>query len=100
MLLREIEAGLIANLFRRLIWWIQMEYLLPAALILGAFLFILSWIMVVVFGFEHHPVTGIVAFAPGLNVLILPTIWHRVSGWVITGFVGLCIAAAAWGEVL
>jgi hypothetical protein len=74
-----------------------MEYLLPAALILGAFLFILSWIMVIVFGFKHHPVTGIVAFVPGLNVLILPTIWHRVSGWVITGFVGLCIAAAAWG---
>jgi hypothetical protein len=74
-----------------------MEYLLPAALILGAFLFILSWIMVIVFGFKHHPVTGIVAFVPGLNVLILPTIWHRVSGWVITGFVGLLIAAAAWG---
>ena len=74
-----------------------MEYLLPAALILGAFLFILSWIMVIVFGFKHHPITGIVAFVPGLNVLILPTIWHRVSGWVITGFVGLLIAAAAWG---
>lgn len=73
-----------------------MGYVLLGALLLGILLFVIGWLVVVVNGFQRHPVTGLVALIPGLNILTLPSLWHRVSGWVITGFVGLLLAAGAW----
>lgn len=73
-----------------------MGYVLLGALLLGILLFVIGWLVVVVNGFQRHPVTGLFALIPGLNILTLPSLWHRVSGWVITGFVGLLLAVGAW----
>lgn len=73
-----------------------MEYVLLGTFILGLLLFVIAWLFVVVSGFQRHPVTGLVALVPGLNVLALPSLWHKVSGWVITGFIGVLLALVAW----
>lgn len=73
-----------------------MEYILLGALLLGMALFVLGWLMVAVAGFQRHPVTGLLALLPVLNVVALPSLWHRVSGWVITGLVGALLAGVAW----
>lgn len=73
-----------------------MEYVLLGALGLGLLLFVLGWLMVVIAGFQRHPVTGLFALLPGINLVALPSLWHRVSGWVITGFVGVLLALVAW----
>lgn len=73
-----------------------MEYVLLGALALGLMLFVAGWLSVVAAGFQRHPVTGLFALVPGLNLVALPSLWHRVSGWVITGFVGVVLAGVAW----
>ncbi|WP_020558195.1 hypothetical protein [Thiofilum flexile] len=74
-----------------------MEYALLIALALGMLLIALAWLMITIAGFRHHFVTGIVAMVPVLNLLILPTIWHRARGWFFTGLVGILLAVGAWG---
>ncbi len=73
-----------------------MEYLLLIAFAVGLLLFVLSWLRVIFAGFGHHPLTGLVAAVPVLNLLVLPTIWHRVYGWVMIGFIGLLVAIGSW----
>ncbi len=73
-----------------------MEYVLPAILVLGVILLVIAWLMVIIAGFRNHPVTGLVALVPGLNWLIMPSIWHRAGAWAITGLVGFVIAVGAW----
>lgn len=73
-----------------------MEYVLLGVLVLGIVLFLLGWLVMVVICFQRHPVTGLVAMLPGINILALPATWHRVSGWVITGFIGVLLAGVAW----
>jgi hypothetical protein len=73
-----------------------MEYVLLGALLVGVILVLAGWLAVVIKGFQRHAVTGVVALIPVLNVVTLPSLWHRVSAWVIIGFVGLLIAVGAW----
>lgn len=73
-----------------------MDYLLPGILILGVLLFVYGWIRVIIGGFYHHPMTGLVAVLPGINLLVLPAVWHRVGKAVIVGFVGILLAAGSW----
>lgn len=73
-----------------------MEYLLLTAFIVGLLLFVASWLRVIIAGFGHHFVTGIVSVVPVLNLLILPGIWHKVYGWVFTGIIGLLVAVGSW----
>lgn len=73
-----------------------MEYLLLTAFIIGLLLFVASWLRVIIAGFGHHFVTGIVSALPVLNLLILPGIWHKVYGWVFTGIIGLLVAVGSW----
>ena len=73
-----------------------MEYLLLSAFVIGLLLFVLSWLRVVFAGFRHHFVTGIVSIVPVLNLLILPSLWHRVYSWVLAGIVGLLVAIGSW----
>jgi hypothetical protein len=74
----------------------MMEYVLPALVIVGVLLFVIGWLVVVVTSFQRHPVTGLVALIPGLNLVTLPSIWHRVGGWVIASFAGALLAVGAW----
>lgn len=73
-----------------------MEYVLLGVLLLGAVLFLLGWLVMAGICFQRHPVTGLVALLPGVNLLVLPAMWHRVGGWVITSFIGVLLAAVAW----
>ncbi len=73
-----------------------MGYVLLGALILGILLFVIGWLVVVANGFQRHPVVGLLSLIPGVNLLVLPSLWYRVSGWVITGFVGVLLALGAW----
>ncbi|MFZ1388986.1 MAG: hypothetical protein WBP46_04200 [Thiolinea sp.] len=73
-----------------------MEYLLIIAFAIGLLLFLVSWLRVIIAGFSHHFLTGIVAFIPVVNVLVLPSVWHQVYGWVMAGFIGLLLAIATW----
>jgi hypothetical protein len=72
------------------------DYLLIVAFAIGLLLFLLSWLRVIIAGFAHHFLTGIVAMVPVLNVLVLPSVWHQVYGWVMAGFIGLLLAIATW----
>ncbi|QLQ30834.1 MAG: hypothetical protein HZT40_03555 [Candidatus Thiothrix singaporensis] len=73
-----------------------MEYVLVGAFALGMLLFLVGWLSVVVAGFRRHPLTGLLALMPGVNIVALPSLWHKVSGWVITAFVGAVLAVIAW----
>ncbi len=73
-----------------------MEYLLLGAFGIGLLLFVLSWLRVIFAGFGHHFVTGIVSIVPVLNLLILPSLWHRVHSWVLAGIIGLLVAIGCW----
>lgn len=73
-----------------------MDYLLVIAFAVGLLLFLLSWLRVTFAGFGHHFLTGLFSLIPVLNVLVLPSLWHRVYGWVMVGTVGLLMAIASW----
>ncbi|PID49375.1 MAG: hypothetical protein CR991_06415 [Proteobacteria bacterium] len=73
-----------------------MEYILVAVFAIGLLLFVLSWLRVIWVGFKHHPMTGLISAIPVVNLLVLPTIWHKVSGWLLLGFIGLLITIMAW----
>lgn len=73
-----------------------MEYLLIIAFAIGLLLFLLSWLRVIIAGFVHHFLTGIVAIIPVVNVLVLPSVWHQVYAWVMAGFIGLLLTIATW----
>lgn len=73
-----------------------MEYLLIVAFAIGLLLFLLSWLRVIIAGFAHHFLTGIVAIFPVVNVLVLPSVWHQVYAWVMAGFIGFLLAMATW----
>lgn len=73
-----------------------MEYALLGALLLGILLFTIGWLVVIVQGFQRHPLVGLFTLIPGLNLITIPALWHRISGWFITGMIGLIITAGAW----
>ena len=73
-----------------------MEYLLLTAFLIGLLLFVLSWLRVIFAGFGHHFITGIVSAIPVINLVVLPSLWHRVYGWVLAGIVGLLVAVGCW----
>ena len=73
-----------------------MEYLLIVAFAIGLLLFLLSWLRVIIAGFAHHFLTGIVAVLPVVNILVLPSVWHQVYAWVMAGFIGFLLAVATW----
>lgn len=63
---------------------------------LGALLFLLSYLGYVFTGFKHHIVTGIIAIMPILNIVTVPSQWHKSRNKIIMGFIGLAMAVAAW----
>ena len=63
---------------------------------LGALLFIISFLGYVISGFRHHFVTGLIATLPVLNIITLPSLWHKSSRKFIFGLIGLIIFIGAW----
>lgn len=73
-----------------------MEYALLGALLIGILLFTIGWLVVIVQGFQRHPLVGLFTLIPGLNLVAIPSLWHKVSGWFITSVIGVLIMAGAW----
>jgi len=73
-----------------------MEMALVALAGIGILLFLFSYLAYIVSGFKHHPVTGLIAIFPVLNVVTLPSLWHKNGRRLIIGFVGLLIAVGSW----
>ena len=73
-----------------------MELALSIALLTGVILFSIGLIIVVLGGFKHHVFTGIIAMIPFLNIIILPSVWHRAYMGVYLGFIGGLLALVSW----
>lgn len=73
-----------------------MDYVLISAFAIGLLLFVLSWLRIIFASFGHHFLTGLVSLLPVVNMLILPTVWHKVYGWFLAGLLGLLVAVIAW----
>ena len=73
-----------------------MEIALVALAGIGILLFIFSYLAYIFAGFKHHPVTGLISTLPVLNVITLPSLWHKTGRHLIFGFIGLLIAVASW----
>lgn len=73
-----------------------MEIAVLIAAIIGIALFAISYLKFAFEGFRFHPITGLLALVPVLNLVALPTLWDRTYKMLIVGVIGLIIAAAAW----
>jgi len=73
-----------------------MEIAVLIAAIIGIILFVLSYLKFAFEGFRYHLITGLLALIPVLNLIALPTLWDRTYKMLITGVIGLVIAAGAW----
>ena len=73
-----------------------MEIALVAVAGIGVLLFLYSYLAYILAGFKHHPVTGIIAILPILNIVTLPSLWHLTGRKLIIGFLGLLLAGGSW----
>jgi len=76
---------------------ILMENALTIIAVLGGLLFIFSFVKYALIGFRYHPVTGLLALIPVINLITLPTLMDgKVIRTIIIGIVGLLLASASW----
>jgi hypothetical protein len=74
-----------------------MENVLTIIAILGGLLFIFSFIKYAITGFRYHPVTGILALIPVVNLITLPTLMDgKILRVVVIGIIGLIFSIVAW----
>ena len=74
-----------------------MENALTIIVVLGGLLFIYSFIKYALTGFRYHPVTGLLALIPVVNIITLPTLMDgKIIRLIIFGIIGLLLAIAAW----
>lgn len=63
---------------------------------IGLLIFLIAYLMIVIASFRHHPVTGLISLIPGINLVVLPSIWAQTGKAFGISFVGLMIALAGW----
>jgi hypothetical protein len=74
-----------------------MENALTITAVLGGLLFVLSFIKYVITGFRYHPVTGLLALIPVINLITLPTLMDgKIIRLILFGIIGLLLAIGAW----
>lgn len=73
-----------------------MESILGIASLIGFGLLLIGYLLIVIASFKHHFVTGIIGMIPVLNLLVIPSTWHRASLGFILGTVGLIIGLGTW----
>jgi hypothetical protein len=74
-----------------------MENALTIMAVVGGLLFIFSFVKYALIGFRYHPVTGLLALIPVVNLITLPTLMDgKVIRTIIIGIVGLLLAGASW----
>ena len=74
-----------------------MEIALTLAAVLGGLLFIFSYLKFALTGFRYHPVTGLLALIPVVNLITLPTLLDgKLIRIILLGILGLILAIGAW----
>lgn len=74
-----------------------MEIALTTIAVLGGLLFFFSYIKYILSGFRYHPVTGILAMLPVINLITLPTLLDdKLTRTLFVGIFGLIFAGGAW----
>jgi hypothetical protein len=74
-----------------------MENALTIMAVVGGLLFIFSFVKYALIGFRYHPVTGLLALIPVVNLITLPTLMDgKVIRTIVIGIVGLLLACASW----
>ncbi|MCK5917973.1 MAG: hypothetical protein KAG34_06090 [Cocleimonas sp.] len=74
-----------------------MENALSIIVVLGGLLFIYSFIKYALTGFRYHPITGLLALIPVVNIITLPTLMDgKIIRLILFGLLGLLFAIAAW----
>ncbi len=74
-----------------------MEIALTLAAVLGGLLFIFSYLKFALTGFRYHPVTGLLALIPVVNLITLPTLLDgKLIRVILLGIFGLILAVGAW----
>jgi hypothetical protein len=73
-----------------------MDNILAIVTLAGLVILGIGYLIVIVAGFKHHFVTGLIAMIPGVNILVIPSTWDKASSGFILGIVGLVIAAGGW----
>ena len=74
-----------------------MEIALTLAAVLGGLFFIFSYLKFALTGFRYHPVTGLLALIPVLNLITLPTLLDgKLIRVILFGIFGLILAIGAW----
>lgn len=74
-----------------------MEIALTLAAVLGGLLFIFSYLKFALTGFRYHPITGLLALIPVINLITLPTLLDsKLIRIILLGIFGLILAIGAW----
>ena len=63
---------------------------------ISAFVFIAAFGRIIVAAFQHHIITGLISFLPGINLVVLPSIWDKVGRSFITSALSLAFALLTW----
>jgi hypothetical protein len=75
----------------------HMENALTIIVVFGGLLFIYSFIRYALAGFRYHPVTGLLALVPVVNIIALPTLMDsKIIRIIIIGIIALLLAVVAW----
>jgi len=71
--------------------------MLTTTAIIGGLLFIFAYLKFVLTGFRYHPITGLLASIPVINLITLPTLMdNKVLRTIILSVLGLILAVGAW----
>ncbi|HHL18360.1 MAG TPA: hypothetical protein ENJ33_01345 [Thiothrix sp.] len=63
---------------------------------LSTLLFIVLYGKIIFTSFKHHVITGFISLAPGLNLIILPSIWDKIGRIFIISTISLGVALSTW----
>lgn len=73
-----------------------MELALTILAALSSLLFIVLYGKIIFTSFKHHVIIGLISLVPGLNLVILPSVWDKVGRAFIMSIVSLGVAFTTW----
>lgn len=73
-----------------------MTLALAAVAFIGLFIFLINYGRIIFASFKHHFVTGLISLFPGINIVVLPTIWGRTGNAFMISIFGLALAVGGW----
>ena len=73
-----------------------MDLALSTIALTGVVIFLIAWLLITISAFRHHFITGLISLIPGINLLILPTIWGKSGKVIVTSMLAFVVAAGAW----